>query len=237
MAWRTHLPEGWTITRYLGSEKTSNVYEVDRGGGNGCVALKVFKRGYAEHGDDARYLNELQGVDGVSRVIECSTEGSMLVMEPVGEAFEASAIGQDLPLADLVDVLHNAHVQNIVNRDKRQENIMVAKSLKTGKLGLFIHDWGSLKRLIASLDIFVEVFYLHLMMCFNTKVSNLRLDVEAVLNFWLMLESGLLWQAALEAATNVDDIVLKAAFKIIEDVTQAIISLIAAIVGGTTATY
>ena len=59
MAWRAHLPKGWTITRYLGSGKTSNVYEVDRGGGNGCVALKVFKRGYAEHGDDATYLNEL----------------------------------------------------------------------------------------------------------------------------------------------------------------------------------
>ncbi|KAI5058736.1 hypothetical protein GOP47_0026906 [Adiantum capillus-veneris] len=142
MAWRAHLPEGWTITRYLGSGKTSNVYEADRGGGNGCVALKVFKRGYAEHGDDARYLNELQGVDGVPRVIECSTEGSMLVMEPAGEAFEASAIGQDLPLADLVDVLQNAHVLNIVNRDVCQENIMVAKSLKTGKLRMFIHDWG-----------------------------------------------------------------------------------------------
>ncbi|KAI5058143.1 hypothetical protein GOP47_0026313 [Adiantum capillus-veneris] len=229
MAWRAHLPEGWTITRYLGSGKTSNVYEADRGGGNGCVALKVFKRGYAEHGDDARYLNELQGVDGVPRVIECSTEGSMLVMEPAGEAFEASAIGQDLPLADLVDVLQNAHVLNIVNRDVCQENIMVAKSLKTGKLRMFIHDWGFAEKsdcksghfcrsILSAFGDMLQQYMQGARYLVYKLVDDLISLVRCI--FLVLNPLAATKKAALEAATNVDYIALKATFKIIEDVTQ-----------------
>ena len=55
-----------------------------------------------------------------------------------------------------------------------------------------------------------------------TKVSDQGLDAEGVLNFWSTLESGPVWKAALEAATNVDYIALKAAFKTIEDVIQVV---------------
>lgn len=143
MKWKTDLPTGWTITGYLGSGKTSNVYRVDCGDGREC-ALKVLKSGYEDHADDIRFLNELQAVDGVPRVFDCLQQKSMLAVEPVGEPFKGSQIGEpDLALTGLVDVLQSAHALNIVHRDIRQENLMTAKSLQQkGELRFFINDWG-----------------------------------------------------------------------------------------------
>lgn len=147
MKWKTDLRKGWTITGYLGSGRTSNIYKVDCGDGKEC-ALKILKSEYEDHAEDIRYLDELQAVDGVPRVLEC-LDMSMLAVEPVGVPFEGSRIGEpDLQLAGLVDVLQSAHALNIVHRDIRRENLMIAESLQQmGGLRFFIIDWGFAKKI------------------------------------------------------------------------------------------
>ena len=135
------LDFSWEAHRFLGAGATSNVYEVEKD--NQLCALKVPVDGYVLD-KDVTYLKELQDVDGIPRLVE--SIGSMLVLEPVGRVVDriVDMTEASVNLGDLVDVLYSAHQRNIVNRDVRIENIMIAKSLVKGSTAdrPFLLDWG-----------------------------------------------------------------------------------------------
>lgn len=139
--WRSKLPDRWRVIHHIGNGRTSNVYLVDFNGAK--FALKAPRRGYKDLEGDVKYLNELGDIDGIPRLHNCFN--LMLAIEPVGEAFTREDLakhGAEVSLAGLVEILESIHGRKIVNRDLRSENIMIAKSLKTGNYRLFILDWG-----------------------------------------------------------------------------------------------
>lgn len=140
--WESLLPTSWKMLHHLGHGRTSTVHLVS-GDDSNMYAVKAAHKGYRLD-NDLKFLNELASIDGIPRV-HLALSSSALVLEPVGDPFTRESMCHYralLRVGDLVDVLESAHKRGIVNRDLRQENIMIARSIENGNKRLFILDWG-----------------------------------------------------------------------------------------------
>ena len=112
---------------------TSTVYSAT--GDDGYkYAVKVFGPGYNVD-NEWNCLSELGGIDGIPRV-QLLISSSILALTPVGKPFTRKNFCKYknvLALGDLVDVLEAAHKRNILPRDVRVDNIMIAASFDTGQ--------------------------------------------------------------------------------------------------------
>lgn len=136
------LPANWQWKRTLGFGRTSIVYEMEKD--NVRYAVKIPQNG-AMLTEDFVCLSRLKDVAGVPTL--CLKLGGMLALQPVGEPFDRKRIkmyGLAHSLGQLVDILKEAHSREIVNRDIRIENIMIAQCMQQtkGEERLYILDWG-----------------------------------------------------------------------------------------------
>lgn len=122
--------------RWLGGGLTSNVYFAKIG--NEDYAVKVAKDGF-DLSADIKYLSTLQGVKGILWIDREKSNTERICMKPVCQKLDRRVLRQRNMrhcLADLVDTLQCAHKHGIVNRDVREENIMISER------ELVIIDWG-----------------------------------------------------------------------------------------------